>query len=519
MAMSRKFLVLWVFSALALLRIYFIVNHDDLPLRLSPQSWKAPPVTNNSGDKATEVAHDGTAVKAQPDSATAAPGQGEGEGEGEGEGSPDHDHHEQQLSTSTAASSTTLPTATQTQTQKDVTVVPTASPSAPVTITLVETGGSHDEVTAAIVHAFGHQPNVALSLFQLTQRYGMGKIMDTFNVSASIVRKKSTFDFNKSVKEDPHPQILISTTCELDILKLSEGFEGLLAGGQTYLLCVIHHADRWIKSDHADKVRPWVEKRMVDFVALSEHTADFLRTKAISAWDYDAVADVQVLPPVFPVNLTDPASEPDAKNQISLAMQGDYDTSRRDYKSIFGRLDDIVQAAHAMAKGKDEKAPEVKLHLVGHGSKPKVPDNVKNYTVFDEDVSYIDFYTLLSRSFALLPSFASKEYYDRKASSSVPAALIGGVPLVASDELLAAYSYLPREAAWLSKPDELEIDVVKRVLADPAEREKKRGIIQAACRDLVEKNTAHVAEWINKALERLKDTDKDKDKDNHKHKA
>lgn len=50
---------------------------------------------------------------------------------------------------------------------------------------------------------------------------------------------------------------------------------------------------------------------------------------------------------------------------------------------------------------------------------------------------------------AVLPAFASNVYYTSKASSSVATAITCGTPLLADEELLAAYSYLPQEAAFL----------------------------------------------------------------------
>ncbi len=50
---------------------------------------------------------------------------------------------------------------------------------------------------------------------------------------------------------------------------------------------------------------------------------------------------------------------------------------------------------------------------------------------------------------AVLPAFASNVYYTSKASSTVATAITCGTPLLADDELLAAYSYLPKDAVFL----------------------------------------------------------------------
>lgn len=503
MAVSRRFLVLWMFSACVLVRLYFLIGRDSIPL-FSPHTWKPSFSSGNRGaqtpgiilhnDNPSPAKQDaGNSVAVEPPSQETVPAKSQNEG------ASDNDKGKDKGKDQEKAPAPPAPAATSTAAHAHESATPE---QAGLTISLVETGGSHDEVTSALVYAFASQKDSAVTIFSPSLRYGIEKIIDEFHLPTFT---NSTDDFKKAVGESAPPKILISTTCELDSVNLAESFEILLAGKKTYLFCVIHHADRWMNSQNANNVRPWVEQGLVDFVTLSEHTARFFRTEAIDKWDFKADVKVQVLPPVFPVNLPAPLAASDPENKFSLAMQGDYDASRRDYAGIFQHLGDIIgDFGNGAAGEKKTASPEVSLHLIGHGNRPPVPDSVKQQTVFDENLSYIDFYTLLSRSFALLPAFASKEYFDRKASSTVPASMIGGVPLVASEELLKAYSYLPREAAWMSKPDEGEMDVIKRVRNMADERAKKRDIIKAACQRLVEENIEHVTGWIKDALKRTK---------------
>lgn len=59
-----------------------------------------------------------------------------------------------------------------------------------------------------------------------------------------------------------------------------------------------------------------------------------------------------------------------------------------------------------------------------------------------------DYYRVVQQALAVLPAFASSVYYTTKASSSVAAALICGTPLLANAQLLAAYSYMSRNATF-----------------------------------------------------------------------
>jgi hypothetical protein len=367
-----------------------------------------------------------------------------------------------------------------------------------VRIAVTESGGSHDEVTAAFVHAFGKQPGAEISTYLLLQRYGIADIIKNFNLSSPIAANKSSGAFGASVKDFPHPHILVAATCEIEIVKLSAAYETLLAGGKTFLFCVIHHADHWVEGELVDKIRPWVEKEMVQFVGLSAHTAQYLRTQCVAKWGSNATVLVDYLPPVFPVDMEENARI-EAKAPLTFALQGDYDPSRRNYTSTFERLSNVV----ALAK-KRLVSQNVTLRLIGHGSKPYVPETLRSHISFDQNLEYTSYYTLLSRTFTLLPSFASKDYYDRKASSTVPAALIAGAPLVANFELLDAYTYVPTSAVWKQEEDESEMDVVQRVVQlSDTEHDGKKKIVRETCQAVVKRNVELVAEWMTVGLAKI----------------
>jgi hypothetical protein len=373
-------------------------------------------------------------------------------------------------------------------------------------ISIVESGGSHDEVVAALVHAFGSQKNAELSLYLLLQRYGLPDVIKSFDLNSTSAPIQSSSDFPKHFNESDPPHILVSATCELDIVRFKSGFEDLLRKGQTYLFCVVHHADRWTQQAKVEAIRPWVDKQRVSFLTLSPHTATYFRNMGTGWKDM-----ISYYIPVFPVPL--PASNSSGVlDKLAFAMQGDYDPSRRDYATIFKELETFLKPANGRDLDQEDIPPQyqtanatnVTLHLLGHGDKPTVPDSVASHVQFDQGVNYIEYYSILSQSFALLPSFASKDYLDRKASSSVPAALIGGTPLVASQEILDAYSYLPRDAVWMQEEGETEMDTVARVLKLPAhDRRRQREMVRKRCAGMIEGNVRIVGRWVDMALQKL----------------
>ncbi|KAI5268114.1 hypothetical protein E4T47_07872 [Aureobasidium subglaciale] len=379
----------------------------------------------------------------------------------------------------------------------------------PLRITVMESGGSHDEVVAALVHSLGSQ-NAEIDLYQLLPRYGIKDIMRSFSLEKPLRGPRGPPDFMKDIDNAIRPDIFVAATCELDIIRHKKQLDVLLAEGNTHMVCVVHHADRWAdpKLGLEEAIRPWVTKGLVEFWTLSPHTERFLRDKSMSQWTTVRSGDispvVRTFVPVFPITL--PAT-PDTHN-LAFGLQGDYDPSRRDYKSIFEHLDSFLRtdssSKESDAQNSKEHARNVTMHLLGHGEHPSVPDNVKDHVIFDERLDYIDYYKILSQTFALLPAFASDTYLDRKASSSVPAALIAGTPLIATKAIIEAYSYISEDTVWLQEDGESEFNVVQRVLdMDSDSRKKKMEAVREKRSKLVQENIKLVEDWMNQAMIRM----------------
>ncbi|KAI5802004.1 hypothetical protein FPQ18DRAFT_312154 [Pyronema domesticum] len=369
-----------------------------------------------------------------------------------------------------------------------------------ISITITETGGSHDEVVAALVHSFGSHPRSSLSLYQLLPRYKITEIIAAFSLPrpAPAPKQPQAFiDAFAANQPEAKPQIFVAATCELDVVRLAGQLGSLLADGKTWLFCVVHHSDRWASdAGHGleGAITSWVEAGRITFITLSPHTAEYL-SKSIGTWATPSKTsvDIRSLAPLFPVEL--PAMPgPEEKEELAFGLQGDYDPARRDYGRIFQQLKDFIAGGG-----------NVIMHLLGHGAHPQVPPEITKNVVFDERLAYGEFYGIISKGFALLPAFASKEYLDRKASSSVPAALIGGVPLVATKEIVKAYSYIDESVVWMQNEGEGDLELVGRILKmNPSERRKKKELVRAKCATIIEVNKKMVEQWIEEALGKLK---------------
>jgi len=370
-----------------------------------------------------------------------------------------------------------------------------------VRVTIVESSGSREEVVAALAYAFGSQPNVELSLYLLRNRFGLPELIESFTLSSKQKPKiKSSFEFPKLYDDSSIPHILVSTTCEADLLGLEQSIDAILGHNGTHLFCVVHNGDIWVKDQKLQlQTREWIEQERITFVTLSPHTGKYFVSEAVENWPLRDKVVVRHLVPVYPVPREGTLDDLVENGELAFAIQGDYDAKRRDYASVFSQLAEFLSSPDL----DQPKASKISLHVLGHGSAPLVPETIRDHVFFDSDLEYLDYYALLSRTVALLPAFATDDYLYRKASSSIPASLMGGTPLVANQYILDAYTYLPKEVVWFRAENQTDMEVVRSVIQMPAERrEKKMEQVRRRCAAIIEENIVAIGQWMDSALHR-----------------
>jgi len=142
-----------------------------------------------------------------------------------------------------------------------------------VRVTIVESGGSHEEVVAGLVYAFGSQPNVELSLYLLRKRFGLPELIDSFALSSNQKPKiQSPYDFPKLYNDLTIPHILVLATCELDLLRLEQSIDAILAyNNSTHVFCVVHNGDIWFKDQKLElETFQWIDQERITFVTHRE---------------------------------------------------------------------------------------------------------------------------------------------------------------------------------------------------------------------------------------------------------
>lgn len=362
----------------------------------------------------------------------------------------------------------------------------------------------HDEVLVPVMNAWVDMPQVSAKTYLYGYRFGMRSVIDRLGLSAAKAEHFHLSDFDK-LQDDKGlwPDILISTTCIPDYYTFNKTIDMLLEKHHTHFFCLFHDAGQIERksTDIETHMSPWIRAKRVDFLTISPHVAEYAKNEAMpKTWavvkDEHFDPPIHYFPPVFNF-LPEPGQKMyGVGREAGFAVQGSYHRGRNQ-NALFPHLQDYIRAA----KNRNETTDETNVHLVGYGRHPKVPEDLKDHVIFDEHLSYAEFYSTLMKSDAILPCFGTEDYYKVKASSTIAASLIAGTPLVADDRLMKAYGYLNENMVWMQREDESEMETLGRVLAlSREERQAKKEAVRRHTADLVTRNRNLAREWTSKAV-------------------
>lgn len=365
--------------------------------------------------------------------------------------------------------------------------------------------GWHDEVYAAYVHSFFSQPDVEVSLFFKDPRWGMPELLKTFQLP---LPDYVYYDINALNLVEP--DIIVSVTCEYDVQQLIKRLDVLFERKKTYFFCTAHYASEWDYQHEwmEPALTKWIEAGLLTIVTLSSHVQEAFHKPGwgLSQWESFGRKDessnatntatpwppIDVFVPVFPPTDVLSSGQEDTK-EVSFAIPGGV-TDSRDYSRVMNYLADLQES--------NSTSDSVSLHIIGSGGweasvHDSVPDSIQNNIFFDSNLDYIDYYAYLSTKSALIPAFSKEGYFTKISSSSIPASVIGGVPLIATREMLKSYSYLQEGDVYVQEDRETELNAIEKVVKMSDEERKAKTKTVHAIRDrMVKNNVKMVGGWI-----------------------
>ncbi|KAH7227229.1 uncharacterized protein BKA55DRAFT_716950 [Fusarium redolens] len=367
-----------------------------------------------------------------------------------------------------------------------------------VKVSVIESKGCHDEVSASYLSALGQLSECNSNVFLAAQRFGIGSIYEL--IPGADNRKLVTDnEFRPKYFESEtaaEPDIVLSVTSDYDLIdaKLKPTFAHLLHNTSSILFATVHHGNEWKEDRRFQAVKPWIEAKRLRFITLSDHVTNYM-TVIVKHWATKMEVHnvpISTFPPVFTI----PTAPIKNEATLRFAMQGDLVVNRRpnrDYEGTFKRFAKL---------NSDRQA--IELHVVGNGGLPKVPDEAKDRIKFHRGLPYPEFYDVLHSATAMLPAFASYEYVESKASSTIAASLIVGSPLIADDDLLDAYRFLSLEDVYYREEGEDEIDVVERIAQLPEQDRLAKAEGLRKKNELLTKQRGDLfRQWISESRGRL----------------
>lgn len=358
-----------------------------------------------------------------------------------------------------------------------------------------EAHGYHDEVWAAFLGDLGASPHIKTTFSRHYVRWNMPVITDTF----PSVNPLTIVGFNASKPEFPiTPEMVIenkvdyilSISCDASLYYLPAEFQRLYHDTDVKLLCVNHDTHNMagaVKQYH-DVTKLWIDAGRITFLVLSEHVGKALQKQMLSRGSKPISYEVYI--PVFdlPAGIETATAE---DKQMQFVIQGNFEPGRRDYDLVFDHFRKGLAALSPATK-------KPKLVLIGSGKPLAIPSDLKANVDMHMNLEYPEYYKTLGRSAALLPAFGQASYYTEKASSTINAAIIGGVTIIGNQTMLDSYTFLDDRVVFKMQPGESDVQAAMRYLAlDTATRNSRLKYIREYRHRITKQNRELLEELIN----------------------
>jgi hypothetical protein len=357
-------------------------------------------------------------------------------------------------------------------------------------VAVLNYAGAHDEVVVSIIYTLGQIPEYDVDVFFTTPRYGIEKIMSPF-YSKPL---QDPYSFGSHYEPSTYPDVLIMASCDgSDIYYVGGAVETMVAAKPDMKVMCIVHNPQTLQDVHF-RISPLAEKGVLTMVGLSPHVADYLKDHKLPdlAKEFNpsfANIPTTVFVPTFDYRLpkscsTSGSTEMNEACKSNFVVQGIFESGRRDYGSLFDHLLNKVAADQ-------EDWKDFHLLLLGQGSPFDLQEPLSSHVSTYNDLPYLEYYDKIHHSLALLPAFASDSYLLYKASSSVGAALLTGVPLIADQALLDSYRHLSKDGVYFQNDGEHFIDTVERIRKlSVMDMNEKRGNASAMNSRIIKENIA-----------------------------
>jgi hypothetical protein len=271
-----------------------------------------------------------------------------------------------------------------------------------------------------------------------------------------------------------------------------------------HTVCLQHWSND-VKDSPADYL-PLARQGRLSLLTLADHVTqalqatldDFALADREPGWESVSIDTFISTFPVDAARAVHARKQKTAAFPAKVGIQGNIENGRHDFSAVFGELDRQIRTdpwawGYEMLVQPDGgealyplQAPDAptpfELHLLGKiEHMPELPALLRSIVFFHQNLAYADFYALLASMDVLLPAFGHKGYVEVMASSSVPAALISRIPILATNQVISSYSYVSGPAL-VPHPNSMDpVEAIRRLrLGQDPMAAAKRSTVRAS---------------------------------------
>ncbi|KAG7529382.1 hypothetical protein FFLO_05697 [Filobasidium floriforme] len=393
-----------------------------------------------------------------------------------------------------------------------------------IRIAVYEGSGFHDDVAGALIYTAERSGATVTSYrthlrvspdYPGGWRFGFGKILSAFHDGPTISAPPNSVDSLESSISRAEFDVLIIVSC--DQRWLEDSLRTVLAQPSDLQVVCMHHEENGFHAHH-EPFHNLAREGRIQFVSLGAHTSR-MYAEHLTQWSTRdrntgwAVHPVQTLVTVRPRSRSPEREGKESKAheegpstvpppaRLSLVfvldkkknrrtgcdnavIMGDLTYGRRHFDRIFTDLEsEIIQDPSAWGYRYDpalktltpldlESEPTststsaFKLHILG-SDKGKVPIPSLlvsgNVVQIHSHTTYEEYYSILGRMDLAIPAWIDNEYWAKRASASISAAINAKVPTLVYRAIIDAYPYLHPVAYVLHTAGESEMKSVLRL--------------------------------------------------------
>ncbi|KAF8211815.1 hypothetical protein K438DRAFT_1958888 [Mycena galopus ATCC 62051] len=253
---------------------------------------------------------------------------------------------------------------------------------------------------------------------------------------------------------------LILTTCTESMKRHHK----IIHASSANVVCLVHHSD-------ANELKPLIEplaaQGRLSLLVLGEHVRqaiqadinDWIENMGTPIWEN---VPLEVMIPVF--------DYPGLAQRPEPALLADLKASFLKSPSIWG-WNGTEGSAFQPVTG----ASPFTLHLVGQANPADavvIPVELQDVVQIHPGLPYLEFYRFISEADIMLPTFKQRGSYEDSASSSIAAAAITRIPVLASPRHLSAYTYLTGPSVLHRKISTSEVGALEALRAGAQPRRR-----------------------------------------------